>query len=317
MGPRTVVSVEQIGFEFDVQPRRLSKVSPARLATFDDCPRRYRLAYLERPTPQRTGPWAHSTLGAVVHNALRALFDLPVRKRTPQRAAALVTTHWKDAGFADAAQAAIYRERAQGWVSDYVESNDVEMDPVGLERWVSAPVNPETGEHANPTMIIEGRADRIDQRGRELVIVDYKTGKRAPDEHEARVAGARDTPSPPRAPCACRATAWNCTTCPAARSRRPSTPPTACAVSSCAPRRPPRTCGSRPIPWRLRASRTPQTRRFPTPVETVLVVRLPPELPGGPTGRAGREIVGFACAVRNRTRDEGDRWDPTPTSSSR
>ncbi|QWF79172.1 hypothetical protein HUW46_02579 [Amycolatopsis sp. CA-230715] len=190
MGPRTVVSVEQIGFEFDVQPRRLSKVSPARLATFDDCPRRYRLAYLERPTPQRTGPWAHSTLGAVVHNALRALFDLPVRKRTPQRAAALVTTHWKDAGFADAAQAAIYRERAQGWVSDYVESNDVEMDPVGLERWVSAPVNPETGEHANPTMIIEGRADRIDQRGRELVIVDYKTGKRAPDEHEARASQA-------------------------------------------------------------------------------------------------------------------------------
>ncbi|WP_215547525.1 RecB family exonuclease [Amycolatopsis sp. CA-230715] len=182
--------MEQIGFEFDVQPRRLSKVSPARLATFDDCPRRYRLAYLERPTPQRTGPWAHSTLGAVVHNALRALFDLPVRKRTPQRAAALVTTHWKDAGFADAAQAAIYRERAQGWVSDYVESNDVEMDPVGLERWVSAPVNPETGEHANPTMIIEGRADRIDQRGRELVIVDYKTGKRAPDEHEARASQA-------------------------------------------------------------------------------------------------------------------------------
>ncbi|GAA1970014.1 PD-(D/E)XK nuclease family protein [Amycolatopsis minnesotensis] len=182
--------MEQIGFEFDVQPRRLSKVSPARLATFDDCPRRYRLAYLERPTPQRTGPWAHSTLGAVVHNALRALFDLPVRKRTPQRAAALVTAQWKDAGFADAAQAAIYRERAQGWVSDYVESNDVEMDPVGLERWVSAPVNPETGEHANPTMIIEGRADRIDQRGRELVIVDYKTGKRAPDEHEARASQA-------------------------------------------------------------------------------------------------------------------------------
>ncbi len=179
---------EQMGFDFGVeQPQRLTKVSPARLSTFDDCPRRYRLAYLDRPTPQRTGPWAHSTLGAVVHNALRALFDLPVAKRTPQRGIALVAEHWKDAGFADDDQAARYRARAKGWVAEYVEDNDVSDDPVGLERWVSAPVSTTGGR---PTMIIEGRADRIDQRGGELVIVDYKTGRRAPDEHEARASQA-------------------------------------------------------------------------------------------------------------------------------
>ncbi len=179
---------EQMGFDFGVeQPQRLTKVSPARLSTFDDCPRRYRLAYLDRPTPQRTGPWAHSTLGAVVHNALRALFDLPVAKRTPQRGIALVAEHWKDAGFADDEQAARYRARAKGWVAEYVEDNDVSDDPVGLERWVSAPVSTTGGR---PTMIIEGRADRIDQRGGELVIVDYKTGRRAPGEHEARASQA-------------------------------------------------------------------------------------------------------------------------------
>ncbi len=181
---RTVASVEQLGFEFAVQPRRLTKVSPARLATFADCPRRYRLAYLDRPTPQRTGPWAHSTLGAVVHNALRALFDLPPARRTPERAAALLSEHWQDAGFADAEQAATYRARAKQWVAEYVEQHDVTSDPVGIERWVSAPVNPEPGQPAS--MIIEGRADRSDQRGGELVIVDYKTGRRAPDEYEAR-----------------------------------------------------------------------------------------------------------------------------------
>ncbi|AIJ21083.1 RecB family exonuclease [Amycolatopsis methanolica 239] len=178
------MGVEQLGFEFAVQPRRLTKVSPARLATFADCPRRYRLAYLDRPTPQRTGPWAHSTLGAVVHNALRALFDVPPARRTPERAAALLSEHWQDAGFADADQAATYRARAKEWVAEYVEHHDVTSDPVGIERWVSAPVNPEPGRPAS--MIIEGRADRIDQRGGELVIVDYKTGRRAPDEHEAR-----------------------------------------------------------------------------------------------------------------------------------
>jgi RecB family exonuclease len=180
---------EQMGFDFGVaQPVRLTKVSPARLATFDDCPRRYRLSYLTRPTPQRTGPWAHSTLGAVVHNALRALFDLPVAKRVPQKAVALVAEYWKDAGFEDSEQAARYRARAKGWVAEYVEDNDVSHDPVGLERWVSAPVSATPGER--PSMIIEGRTDRIDQRDGELVIVDYKTGRRAPDEYEARASQA-------------------------------------------------------------------------------------------------------------------------------
>ena len=179
---------EQMGFDFGVeQPQRLTKVSPARLSTFEDCPRRYRLNYLQRPTPQRTGPWAHSTLGAVVHNALRALFDLPVAKRTAQRAMALVGEYWKDAGVADAEQAARYRARAKGWVGEYVEDHDVREDPIGLERWVSAPVSPAGGP---PSLIIEGRADRIDQRGGELVIVDYKTGRREPDEYEARASQA-------------------------------------------------------------------------------------------------------------------------------
>jgi len=180
--------VEQLGFEFAVQPKRLTKVSPARLATFADCPRRYRLSYVDRPTPTRTGPWAHSTLGAVVHNALRALFELPPERRTPIRAAALLSEQWQDGGFADAEQAAVYRERAKAWVMEYVEHNDVSDTPIGLERWVSAPVNPEQGKP--PSMIIEGRADRIDERDGELVVVDYKTGRRAPDEYEARASQA-------------------------------------------------------------------------------------------------------------------------------
>ncbi|OLT48204.1 recombinase RecB [Saccharomonospora sp. CUA-673] len=180
--------MEQLGFDFGVEPRRLMKVSPARLSTFDDCPRRYRLAYVDRPSPQRTGPWAHSTLGAVVHNALRELFDLPAAERTPARAAALVGKHWKDAGFADEEQSARYRREAQEWVEEYVESHDVTGDPRGLERWVSAPVSgsgPDT-DSGPASMIVEGRADRIDERDGELVIVDYKTGRREPDEQQAR-----------------------------------------------------------------------------------------------------------------------------------
>ncbi|SFQ18336.1 RecB family exonuclease [Amycolatopsis arida] len=179
----------QLGFDFGVQQRRLIRVTPARLATFNDCPRRYRMAYLDRPPPQRTGPWAHSTLGAVVHNALRALFDLPPDRRTPARAAALVGEQWSDSGFLDERQAARYRERAKQWVAEYVDRHDLGGDPVGVERWVSAPASGQ-GPQGPPSMIVEGRADRIDERDGELVVVDYKTGRRPPDSYDARGAQA-------------------------------------------------------------------------------------------------------------------------------
>src|SRR5688572_1681214 len=105
-------------------PRKLIKVTPSRLATWVDCPRRFRMAYLDRPTPPRGGAWAHSTLGAVVHNALRAFFDLPVARQTPEAAAALVGQHWSDERFAGPGQAAEYRTRAAGWVADYVAEID-------------------------------------------------------------------------------------------------------------------------------------------------------------------------------------------------
>lgn len=169
----------QLGLEG--MPTALVKVTPSRLATWDDCRRRYRMTYLDRPAPARGGAWAHSTLGAVVHSALRAFFLLPPRRRSPGRAAALVGEHWSDEGFRDDDQVAEYRARARDWVATYVTEHPVDADPVGLERWVAAPAG---------TIVAEGRVDRIDQRagpdGPELVVVDYKTGRSEPDDHTAR-----------------------------------------------------------------------------------------------------------------------------------
>lgn len=168
----------QLGLEFDLP--RLVRVTPAKLATWADCPRRYRLTYLDKPAPARSGAWAHSTLGAVVHLAMRALYALPVERRTPRAAAALVDKNWSSEGFRDAEQAARYRERARGWVADYVaeaaERSDPDADIVALEQWITV---------ATERIVAEGRADRIDRRADELVIVDYKTG-RTPTVDDAR-----------------------------------------------------------------------------------------------------------------------------------
>ncbi|MFC4949458.1 RecB family exonuclease [Pseudonocardia sp. GCM10023141] len=173
----------QLGWDFDLP--RLVRVTPAKLANWADCPRRYRMTYLDRPAPARGGAWAHATLGAVVHLALRSLFALPAARRTPSAAAALVDKHWVGEGFRDAAQARAYRERARGWVSDYVEDGaatptDVDDAAVALEQWVTV---------STERIVVEGRADRIDRRGDELVIVDYKTG-RSPRADEAQTSRA-------------------------------------------------------------------------------------------------------------------------------
>jgi RecB family exonuclease len=163
----------QLGLDFEAP--RLVRVTPARLGTWDDCPRRYRLTYLDRPAPVRSGARAASTLGAVVHLALRSLFALPPERRTPEAAARLVDRHWSGEGFRDAAQARHYRERARAWLSDYAEGA-AEADAVALEQWVSVAVG---------GIVAEGRVDRVDRRGDELVVVDYKTG-RLPTAEDAR-----------------------------------------------------------------------------------------------------------------------------------
>jgi putative RecB family exonuclease len=169
----------QLGFDFETT--RLVRVTPSKLAAWGDCPRRFRMTYLDRPPPPRGGAYAHNTLGAVVHLALRALFDLPPDGRTPRAAAALVDRYWTSEGFRDAAQAATYRERARGWVADYADGLDPDAEVVGLERWVSV---------ATDRIVAEGRVDRIDRRGDELVIVDYKTGRRPLTAAEAAASQA-------------------------------------------------------------------------------------------------------------------------------
>jgi RecB family exonuclease len=174
----------QLGFDLEVE--RLVRVTPARLGVWHDCPRRYRLTYLDRPPAPRGGPQAGNTLGAVVHLALRALFERKPGERTGAAAAALVDRYWSSEGFRDEQQAAAYRARARDWVADYVTEALGRAEPdeelaVGLERWVSV----STGR-----VVAEGRVDRIDRRGDELVIVDYKTGRHTPTPADAAASPA-------------------------------------------------------------------------------------------------------------------------------
>lgn len=156
-------------------PEPLYAVSPSRLLTFLDCPRRYRFQYLDRPTPARRAQPAHTSLGLSVHNALRDWWD--ERERTPRTGARLVREGWIGTGFRDEPQSLLWRERSAGQVAAYLRGVDPQAHPVGIERVVS---------FVSGRMRVTGRIDRLDERGDDLVVVDYKTSHAAPTERDAR-----------------------------------------------------------------------------------------------------------------------------------
>jgi len=166
-----VIPAEPEQLEFAGLPRPLFPATPSKLTTFD-CPRRYRLTYLERPAPQKGPPWAHNTVGAAVHVALARWWQLPVEQRTAESGASLVRRHWQSDGFADSAQSEAWRNQAAEWVRQYltdeIQRGHTTEEPRGVERTVAT---------RTAVLAISGRADRIDERDGELVIVDYKTGR--------------------------------------------------------------------------------------------------------------------------------------------
>jgi RecB family exonuclease len=178
--------VQQLGF--DGMPRRLYPCTPSRLRTWLDCPRRYRMTYLDRPPPPKGPPWAHNSLGASVHNALAGWWRLRREERTVAAAGALLERGWLTDGFADDAQSAQYRRRSRAMVEGYVAGLDPACEPAGVERTVATKTD---------LITVSGRIDRLDDRSddsaprpgpddRELVVVDYKTGRRALTVDDAR-----------------------------------------------------------------------------------------------------------------------------------
>lgn len=172
---------EQLGvsgqLSFEGMPERLFVCTPSKLGSYLDCPRRYRYTYVDRPAPPKGPPWAHNSLGASVHTALRNWFALPHDRRRPEALPSLLKSTWVREGYRDDEQERSAYRRALEWLESYVETLDPGNEPVGVERVVAV---------KTAVLAFNGRADRIDARGAELAIVDYKTGRTGLDSDDAR-----------------------------------------------------------------------------------------------------------------------------------
>src|SRR6185436_7994127 len=162
---------------FSAMPQRLYAASPSRLLAWVDCPRRYRMQYLDRPRHAARRQRAHTSVGVATHNILRDFWDLPPAGRTPAAVERLVRQSWVDVGFRDPEQSAHWRARTTARVTAYLRGIDRNRQPLGVERTVSL----RTG-----TLALTGRLDRLDDRDGELVVVDYKTGRARLTDDDAR-----------------------------------------------------------------------------------------------------------------------------------
>jgi putative RecB family exonuclease len=158
-------------------PERLFACTPSKLAAFEDCPRRYRFGYLDRPPPPKGPPWAHNSLGASVHTALRNWFALPASRREVAALPRLLKATWVGEGYRDETQQRDWFRRSLGWLERYLPGLDRTAEPLGVERVVGARTS---------VLALSGRVDRIDARAGEVVIVDYKTGRAGLGADDAR-----------------------------------------------------------------------------------------------------------------------------------
>jgi RecB family exonuclease len=158
-------------------PERLFVCTPSKLGAYEDCPRRYRFSYVDRPAPPKGPAWAHNSLGASVHTALRGWFLLAPAKRRPEVVSTLLRGAWVGEGYRDQEQERAAFVTALDWLERYIEELDPADEPVGVERVVAVKTT---------TLALSGRVDRIDRRGDELVIVDYKTGRSGTSADDAR-----------------------------------------------------------------------------------------------------------------------------------
>ncbi len=166
---------EQLGF--DLMPERLFVCTPSKLGSYADCPRRYRYSYVDRPSPQKGPPWAHNSVGASVYTALRNWWDVPPAQRGPGVLGKLLRATWVREGYRDETQEREVYRTALTWLEGYLRELDADFEPVAVERTVAAKTK---------VLALSGRVDRIDRRGDELVIVDYKTGRSGVNADDAR-----------------------------------------------------------------------------------------------------------------------------------
>jgi superfamily I DNA/RNA helicase/RecB family exonuclease len=144
------------------------RMSPSQANSYEECPRKYAVdRYLMTQTEQtdymRFGSLIHEVLEEAERHALASGHD----RATSVEAIEWLTRVWEESGFGEDAVGQAWRRRAVKMLEDMYRLWPSSARPVALETPLPLTID------GTPWY---GVADRIEAIGREVVIVDYKTG---------------------------------------------------------------------------------------------------------------------------------------------
>jgi RecB family exonuclease len=149
-------------------------LSPSKINCFQSCPLKYKMKYIER-VPKESRPTPNLSFDRSIHFALREFHENYKKsqfKKNPFRQ--ILNKYWIKDGYADIEEEERFKVRANMFLEDYFNSLSGEEKPVMFE--VSARWN-----WNNIDTVVQ--IDRIDELpDGKLEIIDYKTGKKVPDE---------------------------------------------------------------------------------------------------------------------------------------
>ena len=153
------------------------RASPYKLQMFRQCPQQYKFCYIDKLAKIYRKPRPYLTMGQNVHDALRIFFAyLSTEERSEERLHEILRDCWRKnrEGFKDEQEEREYGTKALNMLSLFCRNNDYKIDPIMVEDFYSASIN--------PGLEISGRIDRVDrEKDGTIHVIDYKTGKEPRD----------------------------------------------------------------------------------------------------------------------------------------
>jgi putative RecB family exonuclease len=158
------------------------RLSFSRVDTYDNCPRKFRYAYVDK-LPGRPGP--HLSFGTSIHAALEDFYDRKLPDcPTEEELLGFLYERWDSSGFVDLdrdEQLAFYRQAQDVLRRFHHRCAPTYRLPAATEAWFELPIGYEA--------TVVGSIDRVDvdDEGR-FHVIDYKTNRKVKDRE--RVAGS-------------------------------------------------------------------------------------------------------------------------------
>ncbi|MFV2000807.1 MAG: ATP-dependent helicase [Acidimicrobiia bacterium] len=164
------------GPDADITPNPL-RLSPSQAGAYAKCPRQYAISrFVISQDPDNSYLRFGTLIHQVVEEAEQAAFRDERERSTRGEAQVRLDVLWPELGFGDDAVGRSWRGRAEGTLDNLYALWPTSGAPVAFESDLRATI-------ANTEW--RGRADRIEKRGEDLYIVDYKTSGTAATKVEA------------------------------------------------------------------------------------------------------------------------------------